>query len=194
MKFFPMFLLFGFISSQVFANDLGIIGTTWKTKFIVDHSFFQTQHSVSFVSAAEVKESVRILINHPLMKGAMRVDIEESYEIGALLPAIPGAYEFNATFKRTWETALDDNMVREFNKQKECGTDKWEVGVAMETTHLDCKNTELKEGGKRFDIIKVDGDTLQFGDIPESDDDHTSSSPDLRPTKLSDKLVYTKQP
>lgn len=113
-------------------------------------------------------------------------DISGSTLIGSevILTSGETVNKIDITFAKALVTLGTDDMVIGFNTESVCSNSNWQKNVAVDITN--CAFFEMPE--KIYDIFKIDGNNLKFGDESTGDGDSDST----RPTQLDD-TAYSKQ-
>ena len=118
------------------------------------------------------------------------VGLTVSWTKGAAVTGVDGAYNLDSTYSKVEFTIHTDALVSQFNTAGACGGG-WTKDVAKEITATAASCTGFpKSGDKNYDIYKVDGTKLYFGDSSGGKDGSTA---DKRPTALKTSLALDKQ-
>lgn len=110
---------------------------------------------------------------------------------GAAVSGIDGAFNVDQVITSSSYTIYSSDFVNYFNDEEICGGEwvKDEVRV-IDSDAEKCDAFDLKAGNTLYDIYKIDGTTLKFGDS-EGDLDATTAA--KRPDTLDESEVYQKQ-
>lgn len=111
-----------------------------------------------------------------------------AFSIGAASAVESGAKEIDLRFTKREVTLYHADFVGSYNDMKYCGFDDWTSGVAKDIVNLKC--SEDDSSSQYFDIFKVEGTSLTWGD---DDDDGAGSTAADRPKKLDATQVFKRQ-
>lgn len=96
------------------------------------------------------------------------------------------------TAKSTVLTMKDQDFLIEANTEKVYGKEDWELGVAKDISGLKVDGADTnpvpKVSDKRYQIFKIDGSKISYGDTSGADDGLTS---DKRPMNF-DPIIFTR--
>lgn len=117
-------------------------------------------------------------------KKMVTVDIDGPYKLEKPSAAVPGATEARFLFAHRKATPQSDGAAGWLNSVKACGHGDWKAHATVDIDQTGC--AELGAYPKKacegeFDVIKVDGDQLFFGNRPA---DGNLCSKDRRPAAL----------
>lgn len=110
---------------------------------------------------------------------------------GSVSTVIAGGYNFTFTWKTFTMTPLTANAVLSFNSGAGfCSYTGWTKDIAYDVAGKNCGGVTVKSAETaEYGIIKVSGNTLQFGDTSGS---RNGTTVDLRPNTLETRQ-YTRQ-
>ncbi len=116
--------------------------------------------------------------------------LEGTYAIGDDATSPADAKNLNVTITKSILTLATDAEVAAYNSSKVCGLTTWEKDKEVDMNGKPCDNDEpLTLPLTNYDLVKVDGSTVMFGDMHEEADGTTEAK---RPTELDTTNVYTK--
>jgi hypothetical protein len=100
-------------------------------------------------------------------------------------------YDLDISLSRIVITPLSEEIVAAFNSEKAYGISNWTVNGATSVTGKTIEGTDDPQtviGSKYFDIFKVSGGTLNFGDSETGDGDTAAARPKTLEAKAFNKL------
>lgn len=131
-------------TSAASAENPSLVGK-WRSG-IISEQFVDTRVNHEFGEDGSYKRTMLMSINF---------DPSETRGINV---AFEGRYKrlendkINFELERLYETALDETTVRDNNKHKRCGLSDWRIGVAKETTGLNCDGN-MFSGGTELEVL-----------------------------------------
>jgi hypothetical protein len=140
-----------------------------------------------------MQEIVRVLIDHPLFRGGMSVQMEFTYAFGEEVQGLSGARNIDYTVEKVLMTPLDEAMAANFREENSCGISDWVEGEAQDITGRKCGDAPDEQwpaaGETAFDIISIDNAVMKVGYYDE--ESAMPSDPSARATKLDEKQTIT---
>lgn len=115
----------------------------------------------------------------------LTVRIDGPYEIGAPSELVEGAYEGTFAFTDKTITPHAEPIVSMLQSMDQCGTEPWVLGQPQSIYATGCAAFgQYPEAScaADHDLVKLDGDSLQFGARPADND---MCTPERRPTALN---------
>jgi hypothetical protein len=145
--------------TQAFALDFDIAASTWKLDYVV---FGDKTCSAKFFT----------------------VHIEGPYAIGAASTVVPGAYDARFAFDKKTITPHGAAAAQFLSSDMGCKL-AFTDGVATDVGGSGCANLgqyPIAKCAADYDVVKIEGDALHFGDRPKDNDMCTEAK---RPRALS---------
>jgi hypothetical protein len=117
----------------------------------------------------------------------LRVEMISTYSTGR---SFGEGFEFDETPHHVMLVLLRPELAEYYNRTDGCGLRDWVRRIPRDVSGRTCALSKMPNRGVNvFDLYRVDGDQLRFGEFPRS---YSMIREDLRPTRLGNFQVFTR--
>lgn len=185
MKFIAFTFLISFISTLAFADSS--ISGVWKSKCIPlpkRHSIISTLN----FSDSVVTATTQLFADSACETMNLAINFEGDYQIGG---AHGSGLEFDFTPTVVTFTLLNLDVVQYYNANLGCGFSDWKLNEVRNVSGKLCPSVQMPTVGlPGYDIVAINGDSLQFGVFPQG---ALPMNPRDRPFDPSPAIEYFRQ-